>query len=126
MRDQVLIYAESGVIVYGFGEPTRTMADFDPNGSFSGPNTRFAVNLPSKAHSYLLNNWATLTGRSTASLVNFLLEKAIVQSLSDGEVPEQAVKAMTDYIGSIGENIAEDHQQAMRISSHSGGAIEQA
>ena len=101
------------------------MAEFDPNGAFSGPNTRFAVNLPSKAHSYLLSTWATVTGRSTASLVSFLLEKAIVQSLGNGEVPEAAVSAMTDYIGSISEHIAEEHQTAMEISSHSGGAIEQ-
>ena len=98
-------------------------ADFNPDGPFSGPSTRFAVNLPSKAHSYLLNTWATVTGRSTASLVNFLLEKAIVQSLRDSEVPESAVGAMTDYINSIGAFHADGHQKAISISEHSGGCI---
>lgn len=105
-----------------FDEPHKTMG-VNINGTFSGPNTRFAVNLPSKAHSYLLTNWATLTGRSTASLVNFLLEKAIVQSLSDGEVPEAAVGAMTAYINSTAEFFAEDHQHAMDVATYSGGYI---
>ena len=93
------------------------------NGPFSGPNTRFAVNLPSKAHSYLLNHWATVTGRSTASLVNYLLEKAIVQSLSDREVPRAAVVAMNQYINATDAHFAEDHQHAIEVAEHSGGYI---
>lgn len=99
------------------------MAVFDPNGPFSGPSTRFAVNLPSKAHAYLLNNWATLTGRSTASLVNFLLERSIVQSLSNSEVPVGAVEAMEQYINAIGEYNSDEFQLEIRIASHSGGCI---
>jgi len=65
------------------------------------PNTRFAVNLPSKAQALLLRSWAEHTGRTTSSLVIYLLESALMEAMDKGHIPHQAIQQMHRYVNSI-------------------------
>ena len=55
---------------------------------------RITFTPASQSHAELINLWATLTGRSTASLVSSLLEEAINTAISNGKAHPTAVKLM--------------------------------
>lgn len=62
------------------------------------PNTRFAVSLPSKAQALLIRSWAEHTGRTTSSLVIYLLESALMEAMDAGQIPASAMQEMTRYM----------------------------
>ena len=62
-----------------------------------------AVSISSGAHAYLLERWATFTGRSVSNLCAYLLEGAINDALEKGAVPVEAVLSMQDAIKEMKE-----------------------
>ena len=87
-------------------------------------DSRISVTLGSDAHRFLLDMWAETTGRSTANLASFLMEKAIVDALRNGEVPAAAVQAMEGMIAAIAENKAELYQEAIETAQRHGSYID--
>lgn len=84
------------------------------------PDSRIAVTVNSAAHRVLLEWWATYTGRTVASLVSYLLEKAIIDALRDGEVPQQAVECMDKLLDARSETFADEWQEAVAVAKQSG------
>ena len=76
--------------------------------SVAPKDTRIPVTLPSESHQLLVEYWARLTGRSKGSLVSFLIEKAIADSLRNGEVPQQAINQMNMFIDGLAVFHSED------------------
>ena len=88
--------------------------------SVAKADSRIAVTVNSGAHRVLLEWWATYTGRTVANLVSYLLEKAIVDALRDGEVPQQAVECMDKLLDARSETFAEERQQQEAMAKQSG------
>jgi hypothetical protein len=61
-------------------------------------DTRIAVTVSCAAHEVLLRAWADCTGRTTSSLVSFLLEDAVREALRKGDVPTSALQVMESFM----------------------------
>lgn len=88
--------------------------------SVAAKDTRISVTVTSEAHQFLLAWWADLTGRSQSNLAGSLLERAIADALKNGDVPEQAVHAMNQFIDAIGEHKAESFQEQIQLAKDTG------
>ena len=88
--------------------------------SVAKADSRIAVTVNSGAHRVLLEWWATWTGRSVSNLVSYLLEKAIVDALRNGEVPARAVQCMDELLKARGETLADEWQEQLSATKQSG------
>ena len=81
-------------------------------------NARLSVTPTAPSHGVMLWAWAEVTGRSMSGLAAMLLENGITQALRDGDVPQEAVRAMERYQAAQAVRVEEEFQAFMAVEGH--------
>jgi len=81
-------------------------------------NARLSVTPTAPSHGVMLWAWAEVTGRSMSGLAAMLLENGITQALRDGDVPQEAVRAMERYQAAQALRVEEEFQAFMAVEGH--------
>jgi hypothetical protein len=100
------------------------LAGHNRNTFVARTDSRFSVTVSSDAHRFLIDWWASLTGRSPANLLSFLVEQSIVQALRNGDVPAEAVKAMEGFIEAVAEKKADEYQSVIELAKGAGSYVD--
>ena len=87
-------------------------------------DSRVSFTVSNDSHKFLLEWWAGLTGRTTPSLVSFLLERAITEAIRNGEVPKEAIGAMNGFIEAMAEHNADTYQASIANTKAAGSYLD--